>query len=108
MARGWTAQVNEPPQNISEGIAGKVFTSGDAYISRELASDPETRAVSRSQIPVGWGGACLPIRTTQKTLGVMMVSVPSERGFDKDEIRLLSILSEMAGAALQRMQLQQS
>jgi PAS domain S-box-containing protein len=105
IARGWTAQVNEPPQNISEGIAGKVFTSGDAYISRELASDPETRAVSRSQIPVGWGGACLPIRTTQKTLGVMMVSVPSERGFDKDEIRLLSILSEMAGAALQRMQL---
>jgi putative nucleotidyltransferase with HDIG domain len=35
----------------------------------------------------------------------MNVSVPSERELDKDEIRLLSILSEMTGSALQRMQL---
>lgn len=35
----------------------------------------------------------------------MIVSVPSERELDKNEIRLLSILSDMTGAALQRMQL---
>ena len=105
ITRGWTAQVTEPPQNIHEGIAGKVFTSGEIYISREFASDPETRAASRSQMPPNWGGVCLPIRTTQQTLGVMIVSVPSERELNKDEIRLLSILSEMTGAALQRMQL---
>ena len=103
--RGWTTQVVEPPQNTHEGIAGKVFTSGDIHISREFASDPETHATSRSQMPDGWGGICLPIRTSQQTLGVMNVSVPSDRELDKDEIRLLAILSEMTGSALQRMQL---
>ena len=103
--RGWTAQAVEPPQSIREGIAGKVFTSGDIHISREFASDPETHSESRNQMPPNWGGICLPIRTTQQTLGVMSVSVPSERELGKDEIRLLSILSEMTGAALQRMQL---
>lgn len=105
ISRGWATQVTEPRQFINEGIAGKVFMSGETYISREFASDPETRTAARSQIPSNWGGACLPIRTTQQTLGVMIVSVPSKRGLDKDEIRLLSILSEMTGAALQRMQL---
>ncbi|MDO9300162.1 MAG: GAF domain-containing protein, partial [Anaerolineales bacterium] len=102
--RGWLVQVTAPHPS-SEGIAGKVFSSGETHISREFASDPETREVTRSQIPPGWGGICLPIRTTQQTLGVLCVSVPSEHELNKDEIRLLSILSEMTGAALQRMQL---
>jgi PAS domain S-box-containing protein len=105
IARGWTAQVAELPHKIDKGIADKVFTSGETYVSREFASDPETRSASRNQIPPGWGGVCLPIRTTEQTLGVMIVSVPGERELDKNEIRLLSILSEMTGAALQRMQL---
>ncbi len=103
--RGWTVQVTEPPQNIHEGIAGKVFTSGEIHISRELASDPETHPASRDQMLPNWGGVCLPIRTTQQTLGVMNVVVPSERILSKDDLRLLSILSEMTGAALQRIQL---
>ncbi len=105
ITRGWLAQVTEPPHNSDEGITGKVFTSGETYISREFASDPETRAASRSQIPPGWGGACLPIRTTQQTLGVMIVSVPSGRELNKDEMRLLSTLAEMTGGALHRMRL---
>jgi PAS domain S-box-containing protein len=105
ITRGWTGQVIEPPQNIFEGIAGKVLVSGEAYISHEFSSDPETRAISRSLIPPNWGGIFLPIRTAQQTLGVMSVCVPSERKLDQDEIRLLVTLSEMTGAALQRMQL---
>jgi HD-GYP domain-containing protein (c-di-GMP phosphodiesterase class II) len=105
ITRGWTAQVNEPAQNRNEGIAGKVFISGEIYLSREFASDPETRSAARKQIPPGWGGICLPIQTTQQTLGVLIVSVPNERELDTNEIRLLSILSEMTGSALQRMQL---
>ncbi len=103
--RGWATRIREGSQAIFEGIAGRVFTSGGIYVTREFASDPVTLESSRSQIPVGWGGACLPIRTSQLCLGVMMVSVPSERELDENEIRLLSILSEMTGAALQRMQL---
>ena len=105
IVRGWTAAVNEPPQKSSEGIAGKVFTSGEIHISAEYVSDPLIRATARDSIPSAWGGACLPIRTSLQTLGVLMVAFPRERNLGQDEIRLLSILSEMAGAALQRMQL---
>jgi len=105
ITRGWLAQVIEPLHKIGDGIAGKVFTNSEIYISREFASDPQTRAASVGQTPPNWGGICLPIRTTQQTLGVMIVSVPSEHELSKDEIRLLSILSELIGAALQRMQL---
>ena len=102
--RGWISKLTAP-HPVGEGIAGKVFTSGETYISREFASDPETRIIARAQTPPGWGGVCLPIRTTQQILGVMIVSMPSEHDLNKNEIRLLSILSEMTGAALQRMQL---
>jgi putative nucleotidyltransferase with HDIG domain len=105
IVRGWSAQVVEPPQSTHEGIAGKVFTSGEIHISRDFASDPETLPASRNKLLPNWGGVCLPIRTAQQTLGVMSVSVPSERELSKDEIRLLATLSEMTGAALQRMQL---
>ena len=71
ITRGWITQVTDKSQKSSEGIAGKVFTSGEIYISREFASDPETRAAARSQMPSGWGGICVPIRTTQQTLGVL-------------------------------------
>ncbi len=103
--RGWTAQVNEQPHKSSEGITGKVFTSGEIHVSHEFASDPMVRAASRDQIPPGWGGICLPIHTAQQTLGVLIVSVPSERELNRDEIRLLSTLAEMTGSALHRMQL---
>ena len=103
ITRGWAAQVVEPPQSIHEGIAGKVFTNGEIHISREFASDPETFPASRSQMPPNWGGVCLPIRTSMQTLGVISVSAPSGREFTRDEIRLLAILSEMTGGALQRM-----
>ena len=105
ITRGWPSQVVEPPLNSREGIAGKVFTSGEHYVSRNFASDSETRTASRNLIPDNWGGICLPIRTTQQVLGVMIVSVPGGRELNNNEIRLLSILSEMTGAALQRMQL---
>ncbi len=105
VSRGWTASVVEGPQTAGEGIIGKVVTTGEIYTSREFASDPETLPSSRSQMPPGWGGVCLPIRASQQTLGVMVVSVPSGRAFDEDELRLLSILTEMTGAALHRLQL---
>ena len=105
ITRGWHDQVIGPRVHSSEGIAGRVFKSGELYISREIASDPYARPASRGLIPAGWGGIFLPIRTAEQILGVLIVSVPSEHELNPNEIRLLSILSEMTGAALQRMQL---
>ena len=103
--RGWFTQIEDPPQGKGEGISGRVFTTAEIYISSDFASDPETWADIRCKIPSGWGGACLPIRAAQQTLGVLTVSVEGERRIDSDELHLMSILAEMTGAALQRMQL---
>jgi HD-GYP domain-containing protein (c-di-GMP phosphodiesterase class II) len=105
MARGWPTEVTEPPYTTGEGIAGRVFTSGENYISRDFANDPVTRAVSRSQLPPNWGGICVPIRSAEHTLGTLLIAIPSERELNKDEIRLLNTLAEMTGASLQRMRL---
>ena len=105
MARGWPAEVTELPQEINEGIAGRVFTGGENYISRDMLNDPVMRAAARSQIPPGWGGICVPIRSAEQTLGTLFIAIPGEREFNKDEIRLLNTLAEMTGASLHRMSL---
>jgi len=102
---GWPAEVFELGQFIPADIAQKVYSSGEIYIFRDIAADGSTPDTFRSRVPPDWGGVCLPIRTAHKILGVLTVSVPNSRLFDKDEGRLLSILAEMAGAAIQRMQL---
>ncbi|GAB4549274.1 MAG: hypothetical protein Fur002_26390 [Anaerolineales bacterium] len=105
MAHGWLAETTARQKNLNEGIAAKVFADGEAYISREFASDANLREESRSQIPAGWGGICAPIRSPEKILGTLLISAPSGREFDKNEIRLISTLAEMTGNAVHRMRL---
>ena len=103
VARGWLSEFAESPIKPGEGIFGNVFSSGNAHVSRDFANDEFTRPDMRSQLRPGWGGVSVPIRSTEKTLGVMLVSVPSERELTRDEVRLLNTLAEMTGNALHRM-----
>jgi PAS domain S-box-containing protein len=103
--RGWFAAVDQTPLTPGEGIAGHVFTTGEAHVSREFASDPLTRAAIRPQIPPGWGGACIPLRTLHEVVGVLFISVPLPHELTEDEIRLLHTLAEIAGNAIHRTRL---
>lgn len=105
IARGWPSEFAESPIQAGEGVFGKVFASGNIHVTRDFASDPLTLPESRERLPAGWGGACVPIRTAERALGVMLVAVPSERELGKNEIRLLNTLAEMTGSALHRMRL---
>lgn len=102
ISRGWFAGMNEWPIAPGEGIAGTVFQSGQAFISKEFAADPATRASVRDLIPAGWGGACVPIRTLQETIGVLFFAVQLPRQILPEEIHLLTTLSEIAGNAIRR------
>jgi putative nucleotidyltransferase with HDIG domain len=102
VTRGWFSAIQEMPVKPGEGIAGTVFKSGDVILSKEFASDPLTRESSRGQIPTGWGGACVPIRTVRETIGVLFVSVQLPRQLQADAVHLLVTLSEMAGNAIRR------
>jgi len=100
--KGWFTKVREEPVKRGEGIAGKVFETGDIIISSDFANDPRTRSEIRPHIPPGWGGACIPIRAEQVILGVLFVSVQSPRQVRQDEVSLLVILCEIAGSAIRR------
>ncbi|MBI5292730.1 MAG: PAS domain S-box protein [Chloroflexi bacterium] len=105
VARGWFQQLNETPIKPGEGIAGAVFAGGQAHVSVEFQKDPAARATTREQIPLGWGGACVPIRSGAVTIGVLFVSAALPRQITTEQVRLLESLAEMAGAALHRMRL---
>jgi PAS domain S-box-containing protein len=104
-SRGWFRQLTITSLKVGEGIAGTVFATGKPHLSSDLAMDSLTLNSSRPQIPPGWAGACIPIRTASLTSGVLIVAVPNRRPFTAEQVRLLESLAELAGTALHRMSL---
>jgi PAS domain S-box-containing protein len=105
ISRGWLSKLSELRLKPGEGILGKVFASGASHVTSDFSKDPLSYPNARVLIPEGWGGACVPIRSTEQTLGVMLISVPSDRELTKNDLRLLNTLAEMTGNALHRMRL---
>jgi putative nucleotidyltransferase with HDIG domain len=58
-----------------------------------------------SQIPAGWEGISMPIRSAQAIVGVMLIFVPLPRELTTGEIQILNTLAEIVGIAIQRMRL---
>jgi PAS domain S-box-containing protein len=106
VARGWfrdTLAKTKP----HEGIAGHVFATGETYLTREFATDSRLRESVRPQVPRGWGGACVPIRSVNSIVGVLFVAVALPRELTPSELRLLHTLSEIAGNAIHRTHLRE-
>ncbi len=106
-SRGWLAQIPMAAMKPGEGLAGTVFQTGEALVSREFASDPRLSEEMRAQIPAGWGGACVPIRTSQAVLGVLFISLRLPRQMSEEEVNLLTTLADLAGTAIHRTTLYQ-
>ncbi len=107
ISRGWFTQISKDPLAPDEGIAGKVFSTNQSIITSDFLADERTQNGIRAQIPPGWSGACIPIRTVQETIGVMFVAVRVPRQLQADELHLLGTISEMAGNAIRRADLHQ-
>jgi PAS domain S-box-containing protein/putative nucleotidyltransferase with HDIG domain len=105
VSRGFFRELDDPPMKPGEGIAGTVFVSGQAHLSPDFANDPLARPPRGGDIPAGWGGACVPIRTAAEPVGVLFISVPLPQQVTPEQMQLLASLSEMAGTALHRMRL---
>ncbi|MBI5034327.1 MAG: GAF domain-containing protein [Chloroflexi bacterium] len=88
-----------------QGIAGQVFSTGETYVSPEFKSDPRTVESARAHVPAGLGGAVVPIRAPQEVVGVLYASVLFPREFTPDQVRLMSIVAEVAGVMIQRLRL---
>lgn len=102
IARGFFCGLEGQHTRPVDGISGSVLASGVAHVSPEFAQDLLTRPSAVSSIPLGWGGACLPLSASDKILGLLYVGVALPRQISSAELHLLSSLTEIAGTAIHR------
>jgi PAS domain S-box-containing protein len=103
--RGWFDRLPTLVLKPGEGIAGHVLLTAEPFTTREFATDPRPQIVARDLFPKGWGGACVPIRTSNAVVATMFIMVELPRELSAGELRLLTTVSEIAGNAIHRTRL---
>jgi GAF domain-containing protein len=89
---------------LHQGITGYVATTGEIYITNNLLNDPLAH-FSPEELPFvsGLQGAIgLPLRTQNRIVGVILVSLKHRHSYTQSEVRLLKAVSDIAGSALDR------
>ncbi len=104
VARGWLAEMENTVSKPGEGFPGIVFSANQVSLSDEFARDPKFQSAGAA-LPLGWGGACIPIRSEKETVGVICIALKLPRKISPDEVNLWGTLSEMTGTAIQRSRL---
>ena len=105
VACGWLADTKPKRQATDMGLIGHIFQSGKSYIAPNLRNDPYIQLPEGEQFPNNWTGAWVPIHSTDAIIGVIAIMAETPRKFNKDDLRILTTLAEMAGNAIQRARL---
>jgi signal transduction histidine kinase len=91
-------------QSIRQGISGYVIRTGRIYITPDVTKDPliypmpeEEPFVNRLNTSIN-----LLLRTKERTLGVLHVTLDHDHVFSDREIQLLTAVTEIAAAAIDR------
>ncbi|MDW8327628.1 MAG: GAF domain-containing protein [Anaerolineales bacterium] len=87
-----------------EGIAGHTAATGQIYITQDLPHDPLSHVLPGEEAYLG-DVRCLislPMRTQERSVGVLQIGLRDPHAFTAEEIRLLTSIAEMGGIALQR------
>lgn len=90
------ASATEP----EECIAYEAFSTGQLHSIHEFSKE-----TMGTEMPSGFGGACIPILAARDVIGVFLVGVELPRELSQDELHLLKTLAEIAGNAIQRTRL---
>ena len=102
VARGWMQHIDFQPR-AGEGIAGQVFAHNQPLFSNDLAQEDAPAFSANEHLPAGWGGACLPLRTPDKTLGVLFIGLPPNQHWTESRRHLLETLAELGSITLHRL-----
>jgi PAS domain S-box-containing protein/putative nucleotidyltransferase with HDIG domain len=98
----WLRKLPKKAFRPDEGITGKVFTSGEIYVSSNVIHDPLADQTNLEYFGEGWGVIAVPIRTTNDIIGVLIVGMKYPQRIEDRHIRLLTTLAEIAGNAIHR------
>lgn len=87
-----------------QGVSGHVFQSGKMVVTADLATDPRTHINpdEQSHLSQIGGSITLPLRTQERVIGVLHLTLPKLYDVQDANVRLLVALAELAGSALDR------
>lgn len=105
-SKGWFEPMTNLSLNITEGIVGHVFATNDPYISLDTQNDKLISDQIRTFTPTHSSGAFLPIRGENGIIGLIIISFHLPRIISENEVRLLTIISQLAANAITRSRLQ--
>ncbi len=105
VGEGWFKAIEGTSVKPSQGITGKVFSSGKPHISKEFVKDPHVNPDTRGTIPEGWGGIAIPIMAFNETVGGFYISCQIPQEIQPYQIQLVESLAQIAGISLHRMAL---
>lgn len=100
-ARGLPLKTKYKRLKPDQGIVGRVFTTGQTYISPDVKFDPLLFNGNRDAFLEGYQASGIPIKSSDGVLGVLMVQVESNRRIE-EYTPLLETLAEIAGNAIHR------
>ncbi len=106
-ARGWFTQLHTRQLESGEGIVGYTYQMGETYSLGDFSTDPHLHPDNLPHTPPGWAGVCIPIRSAEESVGVLVAATHLPRHLNDDDIRLLTTFADMAGSAIHRMSLYQ-
>ncbi len=82
---------------------GEQISSAVFHLGQTLVSEPTPR--DGSLFPNGWQGVCIPLHSGDEKLGVMLVAAQTPHTQSAEWVQLISILAEMVGNTIHRLQL---
>ena len=102
VGRGWVRGPFPEEVNARHGLLQAVRKAGRPLVMADIASEPWVREELRSQFPLGWAGAAVPMRGAEGILGLLIIAVQHPRLMTPSEVQLLETIAEMTGTAIQR------
>ena len=104
IAYGAQSQLSHTTLSPVDGIVGRTFTSGKKYVSPDLKNDPLLFDPNRMSMSPGLAGVFIPIQSTAGPVGVLVIAFNQGRELS-EELDLLTILAEITGNSIHRVQL---
>jgi putative nucleotidyltransferase with HDIG domain len=103
-AEGLAGEVIDRRVPLGEGLIGGVAESGEIRQTPFLPRDPLiVPAVGTAAVVRGVGCTlCLPLRTADELVGVLLLVSYSRSQFNENEVRLLTAASDVAGGTIHR------
>lgn len=102
--RGAPKNIKHKQLSVNEGIVAQVFQTGEVYISSDLKNDPIIYKPHTETVLPGYGGVCIPIKSTAGTLGALFIQMAPGRQISS-YTNLLVTLAEIIGNAIHRAEL---